>query len=48
MPAKVSDEEMRHVFNVGIGMIIVSSKKDVDFLLDELKAEKLVVMGEVE
>lgn len=44
---EVSDEEMRHVFNLGIGMIIITSKDDVDFMMNGLKEDKPVIMGEV-
>lgn len=44
---EINDEEMRHVFNMGIGMIIISSKNDADFMINELKADKPVIMGEV-
>lgn len=45
----VSDEEMRSVFNLGIGMVAVISKKQVDKILkvsSSLK-EKAIVIGEV-
>jgi len=44
---EVTDEEMRHVFNMGIGMIIVCDKQNADYIMTELKNSKPVVMGEV-
>ncbi len=43
----ISDDEMRHVFNIGIGMIIVSAKNDADYFLNELKDENPVIIGEI-
>jgi len=43
----ITDEEMRHVFNMGIGMIIVTDKQNVDYFLNELKDAKPLVIGEV-
>jgi len=47
---EISDEEMREVFNLGIGLIFVVSKADVETTIDlgnELN-EKPIVIGEVE
>jgi phosphoribosylformylglycinamidine cyclo-ligase len=43
----ITDEEMRHVFNIGIGMIIVTDKQNVDYFLNELKDVNPVVIGDV-
>lgn len=43
----ISDEEMRHVFNLGIGMIVCSPKENVDKILDMLSETKARVIGEV-
>jgi phosphoribosylformylglycinamidine cyclo-ligase len=43
----IADEEMQHVFNMGIGMIIVSDKQNADYFLNELKENNPVVIGEV-
>ena len=46
---KVSDEEMRSVFNIGIGLIAVVDKKDVSKVIKIAKTikEKAIVIGEV-
>lgn len=45
----ISDEEMRYVFNIGIGLIAVVSKDDADSVLEKSKSlnEKAIVIGEV-
>ncbi len=45
----ISDEEMRYVFNIGIGLIAVSSKENADRILEIAKSlnEKAIVIGEV-
>lgn len=45
----ISDEEMRHVFNIGIGLIAVVDKNDVSKVLDLSNQinEKGVVLGEI-
>jgi phosphoribosylformylglycinamidine cyclo-ligase len=47
---EISDEEMREVFNMGIGLIFVVSKADVETTLNSANElnEKTIVMGEVE
>jgi phosphoribosylformylglycinamidine cyclo-ligase len=42
----VSDEEMRHVFNLGIGLIIIAPETSVD-AISALLPEKPIVMGRV-
>ncbi len=47
---EISDEEMREVFNMGVGLIFVTSKDDIEATLriaNELN-EKPIVIGEVE
>lgn len=43
----VSDEEMRQAFNLGIGMILVVSKDNADKVLEMLKDDKALVIGEI-
>lgn len=44
----VSDDEMRNVFNLGVGMILVVSEENIDFVLEELKEkEKCFIVGKV-
>lgn len=47
---EVPIEDMRRTFNLGVGMILIVGKENVDNLLRELKAkgENAFVMGEVE
>lgn len=44
---KVSDEEMRHVFNLGIGMILVADKQSANKILEMTASLKPLVIGEV-
>lgn len=46
---KITDEEMREVFNLGIGLIAVVDKKDVNAVLkiSESAGEKGIVVGEI-
>ena len=44
---KIADDEMRNVFNLGIGMILVVSQNNVDTCLEMLKVEKPVIIGKV-
>ncbi len=44
---KIDDEEMRNVFNLGIGMILVVAQNDVDNCLEILKDEKPIVIGKL-
>lgn len=43
----IEESEMRHVFNLGIGMILIVDKLKVDDVLEELKTENPVVIGEI-
>jgi len=47
---EISDEEMREVFNMGIGLVFVVSKENVDAILNLVNAlnEKAILIGEVE
>ncbi len=47
---KITDEEMRHVFNMGIGLIAIVDKNNADIVLNlaEKHGEKGCVMGVVE
>jgi len=42
---KVARDEMYHVFNMGIGMVVVCSKSDADQLMAQLPEAKII--GEV-
>lgn len=46
---KIADEEMRHVFNIGIGLIAIVDAKDVDKVLEVASSigEKGIVVGEI-
>ncbi|MDQ1266248.1 MAG: phosphoribosylformylglycinamidine cyclo-ligase [Bacteroidota bacterium] len=44
---KISDDEMRHVFNLGIGMILVSSKENAEKLLESLKNHNPILIGNI-
>ncbi len=44
---EVPEEDMRRTFNLGIGLIIIIDKKDVNLLTGLLSHEKPVIMGEV-
>jgi phosphoribosylformylglycinamidine cyclo-ligase len=43
----VPEEDMRRTFNLGIGLIIIVDKNDVDLTLSLLKEESAIVIGEV-
>lgn len=40
-------EEMRRVFNIGVGMILVCEKHNVDTVCNELRNDSAFVMGEI-
>jgi len=44
---QIHDDEMRHVFNLGVGMILVVSPQNVERVMDALTAEKPFVVGNV-
>ncbi len=43
----VAEEEMRKVFNLGIGLVIVVAQDDADQVLRDLASEKPVLMGTI-
>ena len=43
----ITDEEMRHVFNMGIGMILIADKTNVDEIIEMSKEYNPVVIGEI-
>jgi len=43
----IETSEMRHVFNLGIGIILITNKENIDLVLDSCKSEKPVIIGEV-
>jgi phosphoribosylformylglycinamidine cyclo-ligase len=44
---KIEEAEMRHVFNLGIGMILISKKENVDTILERTKKHNPIIMGEI-
>jgi phosphoribosylformylglycinamidine cyclo-ligase len=44
---EVADDEMRHVFNMGIGMILVVDKNNVDDVMSRCKKENPTIIGEI-
>ena len=45
---KISDEEMRRVFNLGIGMILIADKSNVDEVMSACSASNPKIIGSVE
>ena len=45
----IADQEMFHVFNMGIGMVLIVSRSDVKIVLNDLKKAKEpgTIIGEV-
>ncbi len=43
----IEEEEMRHVFNIGIGMILITSPEETDNVLDSVAGLNPVVIGSV-
>jgi phosphoribosylformylglycinamidine cyclo-ligase len=43
----VEEEEMREVFNLGIGMVLIVDKNNADSILARLESEKALVIGEI-
>jgi phosphoribosylformylglycinamidine cyclo-ligase len=43
----IEEDEMRHVFNLGLGMILVTNEQNVDFVLNQCKNEKPIVIGRI-
>lgn len=44
---KIEEEEMRYVFNLGIGLILIINKKNVDQALKFLQNHNPILMGEI-
>jgi phosphoribosylformylglycinamidine cyclo-ligase len=44
---KISDDEMRAAFNLGIGMILVVNKNDADLVFESCKVHNPLIMGEI-
>ena len=44
---KISDEEMRHVFNLGVGMVLVTDKNNVDRVLEMTKSCGSMIIGDI-
>ena len=44
---KIDEEEMRHVFNLGIGMILIAREENVDTILDMTKHESSQIIGRI-
>lgn len=45
--ASVSNREMRRVFNLGIGMVLITSSEDTPKIIDALTPEQTIVIGEI-
>lgn len=43
----IAEEEMRHVFNLGIGMIAIVAEANVDAVMQRLAAEQPIVIGRI-
>ncbi len=43
----IAEEEMRHVFNLGIGMILIVDEKDVDTILKSTASSNPTVIGRI-
>ncbi|MFH1051190.1 MAG: phosphoribosylformylglycinamidine cyclo-ligase [bacterium] len=43
----IDENEMRHVFNLGIGMILIVDKNKVNTVLEHCRKERPVVIGEI-
>lgn len=43
----IDEEEMRHVFNLGIGMILIADKNNVDAILNRIQDQKPKIIGEI-
>lgn len=44
---KIDEEEMRKVFNLGVGMILAVESNDVDKVVSELANDEYFIMGEI-
>lgn len=45
--ASIDEEEMRKAFNLGIGMILVVSKNNADKVMESVKSENPIIIGEI-
>ena len=45
---KIDDEEMRRTFNLGIGMILITSKNNADKVLEATKIHNSKIIGHIE
>jgi phosphoribosylformylglycinamidine cyclo-ligase len=43
----IAEEEMRHAFNLGIGMILIADKDNVDNVMDLAKDIKPMIIGDI-
>lgn len=43
----ISDEEMRKAFNLGIGMILITRKENVNYVLDACKTDNPKIIGKI-
>ena len=43
----VPEEEMRIAFNLGIGMILVCRKENVDIVMEKVKVDNPIIIGEI-
>lgn len=44
---KISDEEMRKAFNLGIGMILIAREENVDSIMEACKSDDPLVIGKI-
>lgn len=44
---EIAEEEMRHVFNLGIGMILIANKSKAEQILDATKDSNPTIIGEI-
>ena len=44
---EITSEEMRHVFNLGVGMILVVAPNNVDHVMNQLAAERPFLVGSI-
>ena len=43
----IDEKEMRHVFNLGIGMILIADRHNTEIVLEKCRSEKPVIIGEI-
>lgn len=44
----IAEEEMRHVFNLGIGMILITRKESAEKVLTQTKSSNSLIIGEIQ